>query len=72
MCSRWNILGPYTTYLLDGVAKNPVSLAIGRKSRHPMAVEMRELLGRSPTAAVVQTFRSQPAAMEGRPFYADV
>ena len=64
---RWNVLAPYQTSFLSGAARNPVKLAIG-KSTHPMAADMKTLIGATPAAAV-RTFQSAPAAIQSRAYF---
>ncbi len=66
---RWNILQPLKTYFLPTPCseKNSVSrvkLTYGQ-STHPMKTDMEKLIGDSPAVAV-QTFISDPAAIQSR------
>lgn len=65
---RWNILGAYDTFLLEGTEPaERVKLTYGA-STHPMGQAMRELLdGVEPHA--IQTFLSDPVAIQSRPYY---
>ena len=69
--SRWNVLGPHLLYMLEPGPQQAVSLTLGR-STGPMAKALGTLglAQRSPVA--VTTYQYQPAAVEGRPFFADV
>lgn len=64
---RWNVLSPYETYFLDAGASKRVALTIG-KSTHPMAADMKALIGSSPAAAV-RSFQSASAATQSRAYY---
>lgn len=64
---RWNVLSPYQTCFLDAAAGKRVKLTIG-KSPHPMAADMRALIGSAPAAAV-RSFQSASAATQSRAYY---
>jgi hypothetical protein len=65
---RWNILQPFDTFLLEGTEpRERVKLTYGA-STHPMGVAMRELLDDVDPYAI-QTYLSQPVAVQSRPYY---
>jgi hypothetical protein len=67
--SRWNIVGTDHTYFLEADNKR-ITLSYGG-SKYPMNADMKFLLG-SGNAVAVQTYMSQPAAIENRAWYADI
>jgi hypothetical protein len=69
--SHWNVLGPHLLYMLDPNAATPVSLTLG-PSTGRMAQALRTLGLASAKPVAVTTFQYQPAAVEGRPFFADL
>jgi len=69
--SHWNVLGPHLLYMLDANAPTPVSLTLG-PSTGPMAQALKTLGLAAARPAAVMTFQYQPAAVEGRPFFADL
>jgi hypothetical protein len=64
---RWNVLSPYQTCFLGTDARKRVKLTIG-KSEHPMAADMKALIGSTPAVAV-RTFQSAAAATQSRAYY---
>ena len=68
--ARWNILEPHRTYFLDAKQAKRVAVSYGT-SAHPMKGDMQALIGKAPCAAV-QTFASEPRAIQSRAYYADV
>jgi hypothetical protein len=64
---RWNVLSPYETCFLDARASKRIALTIG-KSAHPMAADMKALIGSS-LATAVRSFQSASAATQSRAYY---
>lgn len=64
---RWNVLSPYETYFLDAKSSKRVTLTIG-DSPHPMAKDMKTLIGSSPAVAA-RSFQSAAAATQSRAYY---
>lgn len=64
---RWNVLSPYQTCFLDASDSTRVTLTIGT-SAHPMASDMKALIGSTPAAAV-RSFQSASAATQSRAYY---
>ncbi len=69
--SRWNVLGPHQLYLFGPGAASPVSLALG-PSTGPMAQALKKLGFATAKPVAATTYQSQPAAIEGRPVFADI
>ncbi|MBZ0205633.1 MAG: hypothetical protein K8H89_04870 [Flavobacteriales bacterium] len=70
--SRWNMFGMYEEYLgLSKEHRAKFKFTIG-KSTHPMAQDLRTVLGRSPKVVAVRIFISPPAAAENRAYYVDL
>jgi hypothetical protein len=69
--SHWNVLGPHQLSMIEPPAPNPVTLTLG-PSTGPMAAALNQLnLANLPPVAIT-TYQSQPSAIEGRPFFADL
>jgi hypothetical protein len=64
---RWNVLSPYQTCFLGADAHTRVKLTIGT-SGHPMAADMKALIGSTPAAAV-RCFQSASVATQSRAYY---
>jgi hypothetical protein len=64
---RWNVLSPYETCSLDAGASKRIALTIG-ESAHPMAADMKALIGSS-LAVAVRSFQSASAAAQSRAYY---
>lgn len=72
IASRWNMFGIYDMYVgLSAAQQKLFSLKIG-PTQHPMAIDMRNVLGKKPTVCAVRVFVSPPAAAENRAFYVDL
>ncbi|MFZ1692187.1 MAG: hypothetical protein WAT74_03230, partial [Flavobacteriales bacterium] len=72
IASRWNRFGIYDMYVgLSAAQQKLFSLKIG-PTQHPMAIDMRNVLGKKPTVCAVRVFVSPPAAAENRAFYVDL
>lgn len=69
--SRWNVLGPHQLFMLDSTARGAVTLSRG-PSVGPMGLAMDRLRLAATPPVSVTTFQYQPAAIEGRPFFADI
>jgi hypothetical protein len=69
--SRWNVLGPHLLYMLDPNAASPVSMTLG-PSTGPMAQALNALRLATARPVAITTFQYQPAAVEGRPVFADI
>lgn len=76
--SRWNILGFDKTWFdtdkqcwkdSSGNEQPIVKIEVG-KSKHPMAIDTRTIIGDTPACAV-RYYQSPPAAVENRAFWAD-
>jgi hypothetical protein len=67
--SRRNYFGMYDTYMLPTSSK-AVQIDIG-KSKHPMRIDVRKLIG-SRKAKAVQTFASPTCIAEASAYYADI
>jgi len=70
--SRWNMFGMYQEYLnLTKADQAKFKITFG-KSDHPMARDLRAVLGKAPKVIAARLFVSPPAAAENRPFYVDM
>jgi hypothetical protein len=69
--SRWNVLGPHQHYALEQAGASAVALDVGA-SAAPLGVALRDLRLATTAAVAVTTFQYQPAAIEGRPYFADL
>lgn len=70
--SRWNMFGTYEDFFTLKASDQPkFKLSIGN-STHPMAADLKTLLGKSPKVVAARTFHSPPAAAENRAFYVDL
>jgi hypothetical protein len=67
--SRWNMFGLYEDYFNIAPADQAkIKIAYG-KSDHPMAIDLRSILGKAPKVVALRTFHSPPAAVENRAYY---
>lgn len=69
--ARWNVLGIHQLYLFNPAAPSPVSLALG-PSTGPMGQALNKLGLATTRPVAATTYQYQPAAIEGRPFFADM
>jgi hypothetical protein len=70
--SRWNMFGVYDMYLdLTPAQQKCFTLKIGN-TPHPMAVDLRNILGKGAKVCAARVFLSPPAAAENRPYYVDL
>jgi hypothetical protein len=69
--SHWNVLGPHQLFMIESPAPNPVTFELGT-SVEPMGTALKQLNLAGTTPVAVTTYQSQPSAIEGRPFFADL